>query len=97
MRFASLLLICLLLSLGLLACNQAVSTEDSSPAPDLSQASPLPLPSPTQEVIAAAAADSPYPPEMILDGEFNYSIFCAACHGADAAGLENLGSNLLDN
>jgi cbb3-type cytochrome c oxidase subunit III len=62
--------------------------------------SDTPLPPATAAVPAAVAeppaSASSYAPELVAQGESLF-IQCAACHGADARGLPNLGKDLVDS
>lgn len=56
-------------------------------------------PSDTAERNAAlteiAATRAEYSPQLIQEGAATYGVFCVACHGPRAEGLNRLGSNLV--
>ena len=60
-------------------------------------------------ILAACGGDDPVPtreaeippanyePAVVEQGERNYGVFCTACHGPDATGIQGLGPSLLES
>ena len=51
----------------------------------------------TEAVQAASGEVTAYAPDVVAAGETAFASLCAACHGADARGLPNLGLNLVES
>ncbi len=85
---------------------QATPTAAAEVAPAPTEAAPAsaaePTVSPTlsayAEAVQAASGDvAAYAPEVVAAGETAFASLCAACHGADARGLPNLGLDLVES
>lgn len=89
------LLFTLMLPLLIVACGEvaddANDTETEAPENTTEEA--------TAEAVEIAEDVVVFPNDdaTVLRGEIAYGIFCVACHGPGATGIENLGLNLTDS
>ncbi|MFP4324196.1 MAG: c-type cytochrome [Anaerolineales bacterium] len=73
----------ILMCFGALALGLAACGDDA--APDTPPQTAPSIPSPT------------YHPDTLAEGQANYGIYCVACHGPQARGLDGLGPGLREN